>query len=177
MHPLKKEPVKKFKNEVSAQELISNDFRGNIKLLIRLNLLNTRSEIWRQSLIKVLRYTYLFISTVAHMLHNIFWQKSGLTNNIDKWLKCININIHIRYFHPLNLFNGFSLSFLNSQKLIKVKYLTHNIAEIRKSSKSQYWPFNAWWPLKSNTYLNLHLSAVGLFKYVWPFSEHQALKG
>ena len=26
-------------------------------------------------------------------------------------------------------------------------------------------------------YLNLHLSATGLLKYVWPFSGHQALKG
>ena len=37
-------------------------------------------------------------------------------------------------------------------------------------------PFNAWCPLKGHTYLN-KLKVVDLFKYVWPFSEHQALKG
>ena len=37
--------------------------------------------------------------------------------------------------------------------------------------------FNAWCPLKGHTYVtNLQLKATGLFKYVWPFSGHQALK-
>ena len=40
-------------------------------------------------------------------------------------------------------------------------------------------PFSAWCPLKGHTYLNKPAAkkAAGLFKYVWPFSEHQALKG
>ena len=39
-------------------------------------------------------------------------------------------------------------------------------------------PFSAGYSLKGDTYVkNLQLSAVGLFKYVWPFSGHQALKG
>ena len=29
----------------------------------------------------------------------------------------------------------------------------------------------------THTWTNLQLKAVGLFKYVWPFSGHQALKG
>ena len=31
--------------------------------------------------------------------------------------------------------------------------------------------------VKSNSKASLKLSAAGLFKYVWPFREHQALKG
>ena len=38
------------------------------------------------------------------------------------------------------------------------------------------WAFSAWCPLKGHTYLNM-LKATGLFKYAWPFSDHQALKG
>ena len=39
-------------------------------------------------------------------------------------------------------------------------------------------PFSTWFPLKGHTYLkNLQLKAAGLFKYVWPFNGHQALKG
>ena len=29
----------------------------------------------------------------------------------------------------------------------------------------------------TDTWINLQLSAAGLFKYVWPFCYHQALKG
>ena len=37
--------------------------------------------------------------------------------------------------------------------------------------------FNAWCPLESYTILNLQISATGLFKYMWPYGGHQALKG
>ena len=37
--------------------------------------------------------------------------------------------------------------------------------------------FSAMCPLNGHVYLNLQLKAAGLFKFVWPFSGHQALKG
>ena len=36
---------------------------------------------------------------------------------------------------------------------------------------------SAWCPLKGHIYLNLQVKAAGLFKYVWHFSRHLALKG
>ena len=54
-------------------------------------------------------------------------------------------------------------------------FFTVNSNQPSNSTDSE--PFNAWCPLKGHTHLNLQLSAAGLFKYVWPFSGHQALKG
>ena len=48
---------------------------------------------------------------------------------------------HTHKVHPLNLFSGSILSILEFAKINQrkiLKYLTHNIAGIGKSSKSQY---------------------------------------
>ena len=48
----------------------------------------------------------------------------------------------------------------------------------RLSEQLKQDPFSVWCPLKGHSYLNKRaLSVKGLFKLVWPFSEHKALKG
>ena len=39
------------------------------------------------------------------------------------------------------------------------------------------YPFSAWCPLKAQTYLHKSGTKSCSFKYIWPFSGHQALKG
>ena len=44
---------------------------------------------------------------------------------------------------------------------------------LKRTFFRSFYPFSVWCPLKGHTYL---YKAAGLFKYVWPFSRHQALK-
>ena len=65
-----------------------------------------------------------------------------------------------------------------------VKFTEKHLCQVSFLIKLQVWdlqlyyPFSAWWWQKGHTYLNKPATFIaGLFKYVWPFCYHQAIKG
>ena len=70
----------------------------------------------------------------------------------------------------LYISDGFKTIYMIVKVENRFKGIALIVPENASSQKYLNQPISSWWSLKGHTYLNLQLSAAGLFKYDWPFT-------
>ena len=111
---------------------------------------------------------YKIKSACETSLNHIRYFSSVCFNKSHTQNTCRYKNVEIIWFNPLNSQN---VKTNIGKMFIKLLWGNTSLRTI-KPSDFQRKLFSAWCPLKGHTYLN-----KPFFKYVWPFTGYQALKG
>ena len=120
-----------------------------------------------------MRLTRLHLACVDHCSPKLRALFGRLTHLIcESYLLTFKCYYHYRYYYYYHYWYHYHLLLLFSWHLICESYL--------RTFKCYYYYryyYCYWYYYHYCCYFHHQLSAAGLFKYVWPFSGHQALKG